>query len=205
MLRIGLTGGIGSGKSTVADLFVSHGFPVIDADKIARVIVEPGRAALDELAEAFGMDILNLDGSLDRQKLAQRAFVDAEHTALLNSITHPRIEEETVGRFHAAEEAGEEAVIWDMPLLVDKGYHHNVDLVVVVDVDAEERIRRLVSYRGMKEEDARARLAAQVSDAERRAAADVIIDNNGPVDRLAPQVAAAVSTIRSMPSVSLRD
>ncbi|WP_080795145.1 dephospho-CoA kinase [Corynebacterium pacaense] len=197
MLRIGLTGGIGSGKTTVADLFASHGLEVIDADAIAREIVEPGQPALAELADAFGHDILSADGTLNRGELAARAFVDPGHTALLNSITHPRIEEETARRFDSAEDRGVPEVVWDMPLLVDKGYHHNMDVVVVVDVDAEERVRRLVHYRGLAEEDARARIAAQVSDQVRRAAADIIIDNNGPLEALATQVSAALEEIRS--------
>lgn len=198
MLRIGLTGGIGSGKSTVADLFASEGFEVIDADKIARLVVEPGQPALKELADAFGHDILNTDGTLDRPGLAARAFSDPEHTALLNSITHPRIEEETSRQFVDAKARGVEGVIWDMPLLVDKGYHHNMDLVIVVDVDADERVRRLVSFRGLAEEDARARIAAQVSDEIRNEAADYLIDNNGAIEELAPQVETVLVKIRSL-------
>lgn len=196
MLRIGLTGGIGSGKTTVADLFRSHGFPVIDADLIARQIVEPGQPALTELAQAFGADILHPDGSLNRGELAARAFVDPERTALLNSITHPRIQAETARQFAAAEAAGEPAVIYDMPLLVDNGLHEGMDLVVVVDVDKQTRLRRLVDSRGLSEEDALRRMDAQVADEVRLAAADEVIDNNGPVEGLADQVAAVVEKIR---------
>lgn len=198
MLRIGLTGGIGSGKTTVADLLRSHGLPIIDADLIARDIVKPGQPALAELVQAFGHDILNEDGSLNRSLLASRAFVDAEHTELLNSITHPRIQAETARRFAAAEAAGEKAVVYDMPLLVDNGLHKAMDLVVVVDVDAETRVARLVAWRGLTEEDARRRLDAQISDEERLAAADVVIDNNGNLESLDRQVADLIERIRGL-------
>lgn len=198
MLRIGLTGGIGSGKTTVADLLRSHGLPIIDADLIARDIVKPGQPALAELAQAFGHDILNVDGSLNRSLLASRAFVDSEHIELLNSITHPRIQAETARRFAVAEAAGEKAVVYDMPLLVDNGLHKAMDLVVVVDVDAEARVARLVAWRGLKEEDARRRLDAQISDEERLAAADVVIDNNGNLESLDRQVADLIERIRGL-------
>ncbi len=193
---IGLTGGIGSGKSTVAALLAEHGFPVVDADQLAREVVEPGQPALAELAEAFGQDVLHDDGSLNRPELAARAFVDKEHTELLNSITHPRIRQLREQRFRQAADAGADAVVYDMPLLVEQGVDKHMDLTVVVDVDVEERIRRLVSTRGLTEEDARRRIAAQVDDAERLAAADVVIDNNGPVEALGEQVEQLVRVIR---------
>lgn len=193
---IGLTGGIGSGKSTVAALLAEHGFPVVDADQLAREVVEPGQPALAELAEAFGQDVLHDDGALNRPELAARAFVDKEHTELLNSITHPRIRQLREQRFRQAADAGADAVVYDMPLLVEQGVDKHMDLTVVVDVDVEERIRRLVSTRGLTEEDARRRIAAQVDDAERLAAADVVIDNNGPVEALGEQVEQLVRVIR---------
>ncbi|MGD7003299.1 dephospho-CoA kinase [Corynebacterium halotolerans] len=203
MLRIGLTGGIGSGKSTVAALLATHAatagdlnLEVVDADQIARDIVEPGRPALQELAEAFGPDILDDAGALRRKELAARAFTDPERTSVLNSITHPRIREETLRRFEQAEESGIDAVVYDMPLLVDNGYHRNMDLVVVVDVDAEERVRRLTTHRGITEPDARARINAQIPDAERLAAADVIVDNNGTPAALEPQVERLTAEIQ---------
>jgi len=122
--------------------------------------------------------------------------VDPERTALLNSITHPRIQAETARQFAAAEAAGEPAVIYDMPLLVDNGLHEGMDLVVVVDVDKQTRLRRLVDSRGLSEEDALRRMDAQVADDVRLAAADEVIDNNGPVEGLADQVAAVVEKIR---------
>lgn len=196
MKMIGLTGGIGSGKSTVAKLLAEHGFPVVDADQLAREVVEPGQPALAELAEAFGHDVLLADGSLNRSELAARAFVDKERTELLNAITHPRIQELRERRFQEAKDAGSDAVVYDMPLLVEQGVDKNMDLTVVVDVDVEERIRRLVATRGLTEEDARRRIAAQVADTERLAAADVVIDNNGPVEALGEQVDQLVRVIR---------
>lgn len=197
MKLIGLTGGIGSGKSTVAQLLVRHGWELVDADQIARDIVEPGQPALAELAQAFGEDILQEDGSLDRGLLASRAFSNREKTAVLNSITHPRIHEETQARFDAARRAGADFVVYDMPLLVDKGLHKDMDATIVVDVDAEERVRRLVAYRGLDEEDARRRIEAQIPDDVRRAAADFIIDNNGPREALGEQVEGAVEKLRA--------
>lgn len=196
MKLIGLTGGIGSGKTTVAEIFSDRGVPVIDADAIAREIVEPGEPALRELADAFGEDVIDKHGALNRGLLAQRAFQDAEHTQLLNDITHPRINAETQCRFEKAAAAGEDAVVYDMPLLVDKGLHKGMDYTVVVDVDAETRVQRLVASRGLDEDDARRRIAAQISDAERLAAADLVIDNNGPREELAPQVDAVLAAIR---------
>lgn len=195
MLRIGLTGGIGSGKSTIADLFIERGFPVIDADQVARDVVEPGQPALERLAEAFGEDILNEDGTLDRGELARRAFVDRARTETLNLITHPAIEDAVGERFIAYEKAGEPAVIYDMPLLVDKSLHLEMGMVIVVDVDLETRVQRLTSSRGLDADDARRRIAAQVDDATRLAAADMIIDNNGAREDLIPQVDAVVAEI----------
>lgn len=197
MKLIGLTGGIGSGKSTVAQLLVRHGWELVDADQIARDIVEPGQPALTELAQAFGEDILQEDGSLDRGLLASRAFSSREKTAVLNSITHPRINEETQARFDAARRGGADFVVYDMPLLVDKGLHKDMDATIVVDVDAEERVRRLVAYRGLDEEDARRRIAAQIPDDVRRAVADFIIDNNGPREALDEQVKGVVEKLRA--------
>lgn len=187
MKKIGLTGGIGSGKSTVASLFADHGFPIVDADSIARDVVKPGQPALRELVEAFGEDIL-IDGVLNRAELARRAFASSEQTQVLNSITHPRIKEESWRQFAVAETAGATAVVFDMPLLVDLGWHRDMDLVVVVDAPAELRIQRLVSVRGLEEQDARQRVAAQISDTARQAAADVIIDNSGSLEDLEQRV-----------------
>ena len=196
MKKVGLTGGIGSGKSTVARMLGGTGFAVVDADQIARDIMAPGSPVLDEVAAAFGADLIGDDGALDRGELAQRAFATTEDTQRLNAITHPAIRAESERRFAAAEEAGEQAVIYDMPLLVDLGLNQDMDLTVVVDVDKEERIRRLVAKRGLDEADARARMAQQIDDAARLSAADVVIDNNGPLEALEPQVAALAERIK---------
>ena len=196
MKKVGLTGGIGSGKSTVARMLGGAGFAVVDADQVARDIMEPGSPVLEEVAAAFGADLIGDDGVLDRGELARRAFATTEDTQRLNAITHPAIRAESERRFAAAEEAGEQAVIYDMPLLVDLGLNQDMDLTVVVDVDKEERIRRLVDKRGLDEADARARMAQQIDDATRLAAADVVIDNNGLLDALEPQVAALIKKIK---------
>ena len=195
MKIIGLTGGIGSGKTSVADLLRSHGLPVIDADQLARDVVEPGQPALAELADAFGADILHADGTLNRGELAARAFASEDATQRLNDITHPRIMALRDELIDDARDDGEPAVIYDMPLLVEKGQHEDMDLVVVVHVDVEKRIERLVNGRGLDEADVRRRIAAQATDEERLAVADVIIDNNGPREKLEPQVQALVDQI----------
>ncbi|GAA1175452.1 dephospho-CoA kinase [Corynebacterium glaucum] len=197
MKRIGLTGGIGSGKSTVAAMLADAGFTIVDADQIARDIMAPGSPELARVADEFGHDLLDADGVLDRAELARRAFGSEEATQRLNSITHPAIREEAQRQFVTAEARGDEAAVYDMPLLVEQGLHELMDLTVVVDVDPEERVRRLVASRGLDEADARARISRQFDDATRRAAADVVIDNNGPKDALAPQVEALIAQARA--------
>lgn len=196
MKKVGLTGGIGSGKSTVAAMLAEAGFPVVDADQIARENMEPGSPVLGEVADAFGHDILREDGTLDRAELARRAFSSKEQTEKLNSITHPAIRAESRRRFEEAEARGEKACIYDMPLLVELGLHREMDLTVVVDVAVEERVRRLVDKRGLDEADARARIKQQLDDDTRKAAADVIIDNNGPKEALEPQVRELIETLK---------
>lgn len=195
MKKIGLTGGIGSGKSTVANMLAETGIRIVDADKIAREIMEPGSPVLDQVAEEFGADIIGSDGALDRAELARRAFVSKETTENLNAITHPAIRAESNRQFAEAEANGEQAAVYDMPLLVELGLDKDMDLTVVVDVEAEERVRRLVSSRGLDEADARARIAQQIDDATRRAAADIVIDNNGDISDLAAQVRSLIDQL----------
>lgn len=195
MLLIGLTGGIGSGKSTVAAMLRDQGIRVVDADQIAREVVETGQPALAELVEVFGQDILNDDGSLNRQELANRAFVTEEATNALNTITHPRIEQETQRQFDLAAAEKENFLVYDMPLLVERGLHEEMDMVIVVHTDIEERVRRLVEHRGLDEDDVRRRMSHQVDDVTRLASADVLIDNNGSVDHLRKQVDDFLATL----------
>ncbi|PFG28809.1 dephospho-CoA kinase [Corynebacterium renale] len=196
MKILGLTGGIGSGKSTVSRMLAEAGFTIVDADKIARLVVEFGQPALTELAEAFGPDILSDDGTLNRGLLARRAFASPEATAQLNSITHPRIEQERRRQFAQAEKAGANWVVYDMPLLIEQGAHKDVDYVVVVDVPVDIRVERLIRSRGMDESDARKRIAAQVGDDERRKVADTILDNSGSLEELEAQVTQLIATLR---------
>jgi dephospho-CoA kinase len=188
MLRVGLTGGIGAGKSTVATRLAEHGAVLIDADRIAREVVEPGTDGLAELVETFGEDILAGDGSLDRPALAARAFADEDSRRRLNAILHPRIGARTAELM--GEAAPDAIVVHDIPLLVEGGLAPHYHLVLVVDAPEETRVRRLVESRGMAEADARARIAAQASHEQRRAAADVWLDNGGPNDVLLSQVDA---------------
>lgn len=187
MLRVGLTGGIGSGKSTVASLLAERGAIVIDADDIARRIVEPGGTVLPALVAEFGPGILREDGTLNRGELAAIAFADPEATRRLNEIMHPAIRAETA---RLIAEAGPEAVIvHDMPLLVETGQQDLVDVVVVVDVPEETQVDRAVGQRGLAEPDVRRRMAAQASRIDRLGVAHMVIDNSGTREATEGQVA----------------
>ncbi len=177
MLRIGLTGGIGAGKSAVSSAFAQCGAIIVDGDVIAREVVQPGTEGLASLVEAFGKDILLPDGSLDRPALAAKAFRDDEARKKLNGIVHPLVGKRRSKIIAAVAE--DAVVVEDIPLLVESGMAPMFPLVVVVHADAEVRVRRLVDQRGMSEEDARARIAAQADDEQRRAVADVWLDNSG--------------------------
>ncbi|MET9509335.1 dephospho-CoA kinase [Streptomyces flavidovirens] len=186
MLKVGLTGGIGAGKSEVSRLLVSYGAVLIDADKIAREVVEPGTPGLAAVVEAFGEGILAADGTLDRPKLGSIVFADAARLATLNAIVHP-----LVGARSAELEGGAGAdavVVHDVPLLTENGLAPLYDLVVVVDASPQTQLDRLVRLRGMTEDEARSRMAAQASREKRLAIADLVIDNDGPLEALEPQV-----------------
>jgi len=188
MIRLGLTGGIGSGKSTVAGMLAARGAVVIDADQIARDLVEPGGEALAELVTEFGPRILQQDGSLSRGELAGLAFSDPRATERLNAIMHPLIRAEAERRL--AQAPASRVVVYDMPLLVETGQADLVDVVVVVDVPEEVQVDRAVRLRGLDEEDVRRRMEVQATRAERRAAADVVIDNDGDLRDTQAQVDA---------------
>ncbi|MEV5970752.1 dephospho-CoA kinase [Streptomyces sp. NPDC051921] len=186
MLKVGLTGGIGAGKSEVSRLFVSYGAVLIDADRIAREVVEPGTPGLAAVVAEFGSEVLTPEGTLDRPKLGSVVFNDPERLAALNAIVHP-----LVGARSAELEglAGPgDVVVHDVPLLTENGLAPLYDLVVVVDAAPETQLDRLVRLRGMTESEARARMAAQATRAQRRAVADLIVDNDGPLEALEPQV-----------------
>jgi dephospho-CoA kinase len=185
VLRIGLTGGIGSGKSTVSALLAARGAVIVDADRIAREVVEPGTPGLARIVETFGERVLAADGSLDRAALAAVVFADAEARSRLDGIVHPLVRARAA-ELIAAVPPGT-VVVNDVPLLVETGQASSYDVVLVVEADPATRVSRLVQ-RGLTAEDARARIAVQASDEQRRAVADVVVDNSGTPEELAEQV-----------------
>ncbi|MGH9293337.1 MAG: dephospho-CoA kinase [Acidimicrobiales bacterium] len=192
MITIGLTGGIGSGKSTVAGLLLAKGALLIDADQIARQVVEPGSPAHARVVERFGDGVVGAGGEIARDRLAKRVFADAEALSDLNAIVHPAVAAVIAERL-AAEAGGEGVVVLEIPLLVESGgrERYPLDGVVVVDAPVEVSVRRLVSKRQMASGDARSRVAAQATRAERLAAADYVIVNAGSLEELEAQVDGA--------------
>lgn len=186
VLRIGLTGGIGAGKSAVARRLARRGAVVVDADRLAREVVAGGTDGLAQVVAAFGSGVVGADGELDRPALALRVFADAAARRRLEGIIHPRVRARTAEEFASA--AAGAVVVNDVPLLVETGLETSYHLVIVVDADAETRIKRLVESRGMTAEDAAARIAAQAGAAARRAAADVVLTNDGDLHELNQRV-----------------
>ncbi|MEU6536154.1 dephospho-CoA kinase [Streptomyces sp. NPDC047000] len=186
MLKVGLTGGIGAGKSEVSRLLVEHGAVLIDADRIAREVVEPGTPGLAAVVEAFGEGVLAADGSLDRTRLGSVVFADPARLAVLNSLVHPLVGARSRELESAAAE--DSVVVHDVPLLTENGLAPLYDVVVVVDASPATRLDRLVRLRGMTEEDARARMAAQATRRQRLDVADIVIDNDVPLEALRQRV-----------------
>lgn len=197
VIEFGLTGGIGSGKSTVAQLLVARGAILIDADAIVREVQAPGSPVLDRMAEAFGRDVLRADGSLDRARVAAVAFADPDKLATLNAIVHPAVTAEMTRRREAHNHT-DATLLLDIPLLVESGYDGFAG-IVVVDVDPDLAVDRLVAHRGFDEADARSRIGRQASRADRLAKADFVIDNSGDVDALAARVDACWTWMCSLP------
>lgn len=192
MVIVAVTGGIASGKSAVSRRLVEHGAVLVDADQLARDVVQPGEPTLARIADAFGPGVIAADGSLDRAALGAIIFADETKRVLLNSITHPAIVDRARQLFDAAGKRDPRAiVVYDIPLLVDgSGRRGDYDLVAVVVADEETRVQRMVELRGMSEADARSRIASQVGDDERIAVADVVIDANGTIEETNAQADA---------------
>lgn len=201
---IGLTGGIASGKTVVAGRLAEHGAIHIDADQLARQVVEPGTPALAEIAEEFGASVIAPDGSLDRAALGALAFGDSDRLSKLNSITHPAVRKLASELIEAATAADPNAiVVYDVPLLVEASVDkvHRFDLIVVVHAAVETRIERLVTLRGMDRDEAMHRLNSQATDTDRLAIADVVIDSNGTLDETLAQADALYERARSATAV----
>jgi dephospho-CoA kinase len=190
MYLIGLTGGIASGKSLVSTRLAELGATIVDADVLAREVVEPGTPGLAAIAAHFGSTVISADGTLNRPALGAIIFADPEQREKLNAITHPAVWKRARELFDTA--AVDDVVVYDVPLLVEgaKGRQMDFDLIVVVDASVETRLHRLMELRGMTREEAGHRLNSQASDAERLAIADVVIDNNGTVEHTHEQVDA---------------
>lgn len=199
MLRVALTGGIGSGKSTVAARLAQRGAWIVDSDRIAREVVEPGAEGLRAVVDEFGEEIRTEDGELDRSALGAWVFDDADARRRLNAIVHPLVAARSAELIEAA--PLDAVVVQDVPLLVEEGLAAGFPLVVVVHADAEVRVGRLVEQRGMAESDATARMAAQATDQQRRAAADVWLDNSGSRD----DILAAVDRLWTQRLVPFED
>jgi len=195
MLRVGLTGGIGAGKSAVSRRLSEAGAVLVDADRIAREVVEPGTEGLAAVVAEFGEDVLRPDGSLDRERLGAIVFADEERRRALNAIVHPLVGKRSMELFEAAPD--DAVVVYDVPLLAEGDRSGDFDLVVVVDAPVEVQVERLVRDRGMSEEQARARIGAQATREQRRAIADVVIDNSGDLAHLERQVDELWKTLRA--------
>ncbi|WP_131766773.1 dephospho-CoA kinase [Candidatus Protofrankia californiensis] len=185
MLRVGLTGGIGAGKSAVARLLADHGALVIDADELAREVVAPGTPGLQAVVEEFGSHLLGADGALDRAALGAVVFADPDARRRLEAITHPLVGAQAARRM--ADAPADAVVVYDVPLLVEAGLAGAYDVVVVVEAPRELRLARLAD-RGLPREQAQARMANQASDSARRAVADILVDNGGSLQDLRARV-----------------
>ena len=198
MLRAGLTGGIGSGKSEVSRRLAAHGAVIIDADVAARAVVAPGTPGLARVAEAFGADVLGPDGALDRERLGAIVFADPASRTALNGIVHPLVGQwMRVADQVAVDTAdGDVVIVHDVPLLAENRRADDFDLVIVVDVPPELQLERLVTQRGMTPDQARARMATQASREQRLAVADLVIDNSGSLQDLDRRVDAVWSDLQ---------
>jgi dephospho-CoA kinase len=197
-LRVfGLTGGIGSGKSTVAELLRGHGVPIVDADELAREAVAPGSAGLARVVEAFGPEVLAADGQLDRKALAGRVFQDPDARKRLNAITHPIVRRLSQERFAELEQQGHTLAGYDVPLLFEVGLDAVLTPVVVVAASEATQLARIAQRGGISAEDAAARIGAQLPLAEKKRRADYVLDNDGSLDELAAQVSALVAKLRA--------
>lgn len=198
MPLIALTGGIASGKSTIARRLAELGAVIVDADQIVRDVQAPGSAVLGRIGEVFGVDVIAEDGALDRAALGAKVFADPAQLARLNAIVHPAVRAESQRRFEAAASADPKTVVvYDVPLLVEARVDDPWDLIVVAHAPADERRRRLVELRGMAEHAAQERIDAQVSDERRLAIADEVIDTSGSLDETIRQTDALWERIRS--------
>lgn len=198
MPLIALTGGIASGKSTIARRLAEHGAVIVDADQIVRDVQAPGSPVVRQIASEFGAEILTPEGALDRPALGARVFGHPERLARLNALVHPAVRAESQRRFETALTADPTAVVvYDVPLLVEARVDDPWDLIVVAHAPEEQRRRRLVELRGMDEQAARDRIAAQVPDAQRLAIADVVIDTAGTIEETLSQTDALWERIRS--------
>ncbi|MFA9564259.1 MAG: dephospho-CoA kinase [Acidimicrobiales bacterium] len=198
MILVGLTGGIGSGKSTVSALLGQRGAVIIDADAIVHELQEPGQPVFDAIVEEFGPGVVGADRALDRAALAAIVFADADRLAALNGIVHPSVGAE-IARRMVEEAQGDHVVILDVPLLVESG-RNDMAGMLVVDVDPEVAVARVVEFRGMDADDVRARMARQVSRSDRLEKADFVIDNSGDLDELQAHVDRAWAWIETLPS-----
>lgn len=199
MILVGLTGGIGSGKSTVSAALAERGAVIVDADAIVREVQQPGSPVLQQLAERFGAHVIAADGSLDRAAVAGIVFSDPEALKALNTIVHPAVAAEMNRRVYA-ERDSDRVVVMDIPLLTENP-RDGLQGVIVVDVPVETQVQRLVQFRGFAEDDARARIAKQASREQRLATASFTVDNSGSLDDLAPQVEQLWQWLRSLPQL----
>ncbi|WP_339172518.1 dephospho-CoA kinase [Solibacillus sp. FSL R5-0691] len=185
---IGLTGSIASGKSTVAKMIESYGLPIVDADVVARQVVEPGTPTLKKIAEAFGPEVIAQDGSMDRVKVGSMIFHNEEMRKTLNSIIHPAIREEMLRQRDEFISFGEKNIFMDIPLLFESKLEHFVEKIIVVSVKKEVQLQRLMERNGFSEEEASARIATQIPVKEKEQLADAVIHNNGTLEDTAIQL-----------------
>ena len=197
MRLVGLTGGIGSGKSTVSSALASRGAVIVDADAIVRDVQRPGSRVLQQMAERFGAEVIAADGSLDRAAVAAIVFADADALKALNDIVHPAVGAE-MNRLVMAQVATDRVVVMDIPLLTENP-REGLQGKIVVDVPVEMQVQRLVQFRGFDEADARARIARQATRDQRLAIADFVVDNSGDLGALAPQIDALWHWLATLP------
>ena len=199
MILVGLTGGIGSGKSTVSAALAERGAVIVDADAIVREVQQPGSPVLQQLAERFGAHVIAADGSLDRAAVAAIVFSDPDALKALNAIVHPAVAAE-MNRRVLAERDTDRVVVMDIPLLTENP-REGLQGVIVVDVPSETQVERLVRFRGFAEDDARARIAKQATREQRLATASFTVDNSGSLEDLAPQIERLWQWLRSLPQL----